>query len=91
MARERLDPVLLPVLAGASTPLTAAQLAARCSDPWVPPLVEEWLREAFFRGLVNVSRQSDLPSEWILTPKGERAARRSRRGGLPRGPPRRLP
>jgi len=78
MAHERLDPVLLPVLADAGTPLTGAQLAARCRDPWAPPLVDEWLREAFFRGLVNVRRQSDLPSEWILTPRGERAARRAR-------------
>jgi hypothetical protein len=76
VAHERLDPALLSVLAAEVVPLTAAQLRGRCSDPWAPALVDEWLREAFDRGLVNVRRQSDLPSEWKLTKKGERAARR---------------
>jgi hypothetical protein len=71
---ERLDRTLLPVLALAGTPLTAAQLRQRCSDPWAPSLVEEWLADAFERGLVNVRRTADLPSEWRLTKKGERAA-----------------
>jgi hypothetical protein len=68
--------VLLPLLQREGVPLTAAQIRERCSDPWAPPLVEEWLREAFDRGLVNVRRQADLPLEWVLTKKGERAARR---------------
>jgi hypothetical protein len=55
-------------------PLTAAQIRERCSDPWAPPLVDDWLREAFDRGLVNVRRHADLPLEWVLTKKGERAA-----------------
>jgi hypothetical protein len=68
--------VLLPLLQREGVPLTAAQIRERCSDPWAPPLVEEWLREAFDRGLVNVRRQADLPLEWVLTKKGERAAKR---------------
>jgi hypothetical protein len=68
--------VLLPLLAREGVPLTAAQIRGRCTDPWAQPLVDDWLREAFDRGLVNVRRQSDLPSEWKLTKKGERAARR---------------
>jgi hypothetical protein len=74
---ERLDPVLLPVLADAVVPLTTAQLRERCSDPWAPALVDEWLREAFERGLVAVRRQADLPAEWKLTPRGRRAAQRA--------------
>jgi hypothetical protein len=57
-------------------PLTAAQIRDRCSDPWAPPLVDEWLRGAFDRGLVNVRRQADLPVEWRLTRKGRKAATR---------------
>jgi hypothetical protein len=68
--------VLLPLLAREGVPLTAAQIRGRCADPWAPPLVDDWLREAFDRGLVNVRQQSDLPAEWKLTKKGERAARR---------------
>ena len=76
MAYERLDPTFLPVLADAGTPLTAAQLRERCSDPWAPSLVDEWLRDAFDRGLVSVRRNADLPAEWRLTRRGKRAARR---------------
>ena len=74
-AYDRFDAALLPVLADAPS-LTAAQLRARCEDPFAEPLVDEWLREAFDRGLVNVRRQADLPSEWRLTWRGRRAARR---------------
>jgi hypothetical protein len=76
MAYERLDPVLLPVLAAAPEALTAAQLRERCGDPWAPPLVEDWLREAFNRGLVNVYGRGEAPSQWRLTGKGRRATRR---------------
>ena len=69
--------MFLAVLADAQgTSLTAARLAERASDPFAAPLVQEWLDEAFHRGLVNVRRQADLPSEWQLTPKGRRAARK---------------
>jgi hypothetical protein len=68
--------VLLGLLAAEAVPLTTAQIRARCTDPWAGPLVEEWLREAFDRGLVKVRRHADLPGEWKLTAKGERAARR---------------
>jgi hypothetical protein len=67
--------VLLPLLEREGVPLTAEQIRDRCSDPWAPPHVDEWLRDAFDRGLVNVRRQADLPLEWMLTKKGERAAR----------------
>ena len=77
---ERFDAPLLAVFDDAGgSPLTAAQVSDRCSDPWAIPMVKEWLREAFDRGLVNVRRQSDLPSEWRLTWKGRRAARRAAR------------
>jgi hypothetical protein len=75
MTYERLDPSLLPVLADAPS-LTAERLRARCDDPFARPLVDDWLREAFDRGLVNVRRHADLPSEWRLTPKGRKTARR---------------
>jgi hypothetical protein len=66
--------VLLPLMARERVPLTAEQIRGRCIDPWAPPLVDDWLREAFDRGLVNVRKHSDLPSEWILTPKGSKRA-----------------
>ena len=74
---ERFDATFLPVLADATgTSLTAARLRERADDPFAVPHVQEWLDEAFHRGLVNVRRQADLPSEWRLSPKGRRAARK---------------
>ena len=74
---ERLDATFMPVLADAvGTSLTAARLSERADDPLAAPLVQEWLEEAFLRGLVNVRRQATLPSDWTLTAKGRRAARR---------------
>jgi hypothetical protein len=76
---ERLDPVLLPLLAREAVPLTAVQIRERCEDPWAGPLVEEWLRDAFERRLVRVrGGAAGLPSEWSLTPKGTRRAAASR-------------
>lgn len=72
MSHERLDSAFLPVLAEAGTALTTAQVRDRCDDPWAPPLTEQWLGEAFDRGLVNVRRQGDLPVEWKLSPRGRR-------------------
>jgi hypothetical protein len=68
--------VLLGLLAREGVPLTAAQVRERCDDAWAPPLVDEWLSEAFDRGLVKARRHADFPIEWKLTAKGERAARR---------------
>ena len=74
---ERFDATFLAVLADAQgTSLTASRLAERAADPFAAPLVQEWLDEAFHRGLVHVRRQADLPSEWRLTPKGRRSARK---------------
>ena len=74
---ERFDAAFLPVLADATgTSLTAARLRERVDDPFAAPHVQEWLDEAFHRGLVNVRRQADLPSDWTLTAKGRRRARR---------------
>jgi hypothetical protein len=67
--------VLLPLIAREGVPLTADQIRGRCTDPWAAPLVDDWLREAFERGLVHVRRISDLPAEWKLTKKGEHAAK----------------
>ena len=76
-AYDRFDATFLPVLAAAAgTSLTAARLRERADDPFAAPLVQEWLDEAFHRGLVNVRRQADLPSDWRLTARGRRAARR---------------
>jgi hypothetical protein len=72
--------VLLSLMARERVPLTAAQIRDRCTDTWVPPLVDDWLREAFDRGLVNVRKHADLPSEWILTPTGSKRAARARSG-----------
>ena len=58
------------------TSLTATRLSERADDPFAAPHVQYWLDEAFHRGLVHVRRHADLPSEWRLTPKGRRAARR---------------
>ena len=74
---ERFDGSFLAVFADAEgTSLTAARLAERADDPFAGPLVQEWLEEAFHRGLVNVRRQADLPAEWRMTRKGRRAARK---------------
>lgn len=81
MTHERLDTAFLAVLAVAGTPLTAGQVRDRCDDPWAPPLTEHWLREAFDRGLVNVRRQSDLPVEWTISPRGRRRYERAAKGG----------
>jgi hypothetical protein len=75
VSHERLDAAFLPVLAQAGTSLTAVRLRERCSDPWAPPLTEEWLRGAVERGLVAARRTADLPIEFTLTGKGRRAAR----------------
>ena len=69
---ERFDATFLPVLADATgTSLTAARLSERADDPFAAPHVQDWLDEAFHRGLVNVRRQADLPSEWRLTREGQ--------------------
>jgi hypothetical protein len=53
--------------------ITARQLRERCTDPWAPPLTEDWLADAFERGLVKTRRRADFPAEWRLSRRGKRA------------------
>jgi len=68
---ERLDRPLLAVLSGSDW-LTAAQIRARCADPWAVPLVDDWLRDASARGLVTPRRSPSQHDavEFRLTRRG---------------------
>ncbi len=77
MTYERLDQSLLPPLGGGDW-LTATQIRERCDDPWAAPLIEDWLLDAFARGLLHVRRSPSRmdATEYRLTRSGRKAAER---------------
>ncbi len=71
MTYERLDQALLLPLSEGDW-LAAAQIQARCADPWASPLIADWLPDAFARGLLNARRSPSRldATEYRLTRRG---------------------